>query len=1096
MPQSAEFRSQIRSDKFYPPQVDTPQFIYRKRVIERLLSRKGARPPSILIEAQAGQGKTTVIKQFLDSLETDSVWYQVGPEDGDPSYFLQGIAAGLNSWVPDCPSASTIEILTGSGFSILDLQKRIRLLLDDLRSCLNEDLYLIFDDLHYLIPHEPSLLALDYLLEKAPPNLHFILSSRESLPLKNGGETTRKQNLRRLDGRDLALDEGEVTDLFHQAFQIDVPQDMIRKIARTTDGWIMGVQLLGQQIRQRQSRSFSPHLDFEGKADGREILTYFRREIFTPLEPRLHRPLLILSLLDEIPVDLAVELTGEPQIGADLGDLARRNLFVRQLDRDRTEFGFHHLFRQFLQEKAAVEFDPDAIREIYRLAGWFSLREKDSAQALRYLLEAEDYDAIEIILAEHGMSFLAIDRAATLAAILGRIPEASLRRQGWAPFYLATAKMDTAPAQALPLFEEALTVFTARQDKMGELLCLAHIISSHIYTTGDSLKEKKRLLRAEELFFQTTDALDPSVKILIARSLAIGHGISLGDFHKATQFASFALSLAQKEGLVNLEAAMLTIMGYIQIYTGRTAPARIYMEQAASLLHRPEIGTFNALLIRLMLLNFLFQDGDFGNYLDQKNQLAETVVDKLVTQSVIGPLCVVLEMDIAIHRERFEEALLLAEKAMVQYPSLGPHLRSQILQLQALALALVKQPEKALPMAEEARRLREISGRIYSVIVNKLVVALTLFHSDRSEEAIELLDEGIRDARRMPSDYLEACGLLHRAEVHLGTCAKIRAELDIERGLELMRRNDCRHLWAWTSESIRKILSFAVAHRIEVDYARFLAADRLDLAILDDGSAIPLLEIRTLGSFRILRQGVPLLEAEEITPLQRELLCLLISAPDCKLPQETIQLYLWPDSPRDAVNIKFDTLVSRLRKTMTSALSQDADIYLKREKGMLWLTHCRVDALDFLAGVNQGLRNLRLQEHWQAANAFTMAESLWRGEFAPGIAGGDQLREFREDLFRSVTELASAWSGLLAGSGRLPHAIRIVEKALDHDPLNDGLYTLLYRLQGRRSAVSARKVLKRLAAVFQREGYSGDEIEELVASITTARDPLSARPLS
>ncbi|WP_020677851.1 BTAD domain-containing putative transcriptional regulator [Geopsychrobacter electrodiphilus] len=1090
MRQTAEFRSQIKADKFYPPQVDTPQFLYRERVVDHLLHQSARRLPVILVEAQAGQGKTTVIKQFLNRTEIASVWYQVGPEDADPVLFLQAILACVNRLLPDCPSAATVRALTENDFTIFDLENRISLLLNDLNSCLDEDLYIVFDDLHELISWESSLFVLNRLLETAPPKLHFILSSREPLPLNNLRSIARKRGMLRLGNRHLVLDESETTDLFHQVLGLDLSQDAIREIARTTDGWFMGVLLLGLQIKQQKGTAALPALVDHEEADGQVILRYFRREIFSFLEPRLHRSLLVLSLLDEIPVDLAIELTAESQIGADLDDLARRNLFVRRLDPEGRIFVLHQLFRQSLYEKALTELGPEAVHEMSRRAGEFCARQKDPAQALRYLQRAEAYDAVEFVLAEHGMSFLEINRTATLAAFLEKIPEECLQRQPWSSFFLALANLDLAPVRALPLLDQALAVFSGREDLVGELLCLAHIISIHITTTGDYRDGADRLIRAERLFSQATEILPPSMTVLIARSLAMGYGIFLGDMSEAGKFASTALNLARKEGMVNFEAALLMVMGYIQILAGHYAAARPYLEEAETYVHRPEVGTFNGLVIRLMLFDFLFHEGDFGNYFDQKNQLVEAVGSTLFSQSVAGPFCHVLEMNIAIHRGDAEDVLALADQALTKHPLLSPHFRSQILQFKALALALGHQPEKALAAAEESARLRKISGGPYFLCVNNLVVGLTHVHCNRRKDAIELFGEGIGLARQMPSGSLEACGLLHRAAAYLETGAHEQAGRDLELGLGLMRRNGYRNFWAWVPETMQRTLAYAVTHGIEPDYARALAADRLGLDLQDDGRAIPRLDIRTLGDLSILCRGTLLIQAQDLTPQQRELLSLLLAAPAFKLPQETIQYHFWPDSPPDTVKVKLDTLVSRLRKTFADALKEDtAHLYIRREKGMLWLAHCRIDAVGFLDAVSLGLRHFRLQEHWQAGNAFTLADSLWRGEFAPGVCGENQIRAFRDKLTGAMVELTIAWSGLLADSGRLPQAIRVAEKALSYAPLNDLLYALLYRLQGQRSAVLAKKVLRQLTDELHNEGYSTDEIAELITAIKVEPTP-------
>ncbi|NOX79984.1 MAG: ATP-binding protein [Deltaproteobacteria bacterium] len=1082
--QPKQFRSQVLADKFYPPRVDTSPFLFRQRVVDQLLLQGGTRAPAIIIEAQAGQGKTTIIKQFLDRTEAAVVWYQVGAEDADPAFFLQAIQACINTRLPDFPSAATAQVMEESDFVLFGLQKRIKLLLRDLDSFLEDDLYFVFDDLHYLVPHQASLLAVNALLEAAPSRLHFILSSRESLPLPNRRLITRGRNLLRLGNRDLAMNEGEVTDFFQQVFNLDVSRDIIKTVTRTTDGWVMGVLLLGLQMERQDGKNPHPSLERAAGVNQQGIHQFFRDEILSTLEPRLHRPLLLLSLLEVIPVDLAVEITGVENIGVDLCELVRCNIFFRHLDPDNTLFGLHHLFRQFLREKAAAELSPETIRQIYRQAGRFCLRRERPARALRYLLRAGDYDAVEAVLKDHGMSFLVSNRTATLAAILERIPAPLLHQYGWATFYSALAYIDSAPGRVLPLLDQALAVFAARQDRLGELLTLSHIISIHITTTGHYLEGKGLLQRAEQLFYQIS-TLDVFQTILVVRNLAMGHCILLADFDRATKFASLGLNLARKENLVNFEAALLVVIGYIQIFAGRTSLARVYLEQAAPYVHRPEIGLFNKLSIRMLQFSFLFHDGDFANYFDQKNQFIAAIGNTLVSQSIAGPFCTIWEMDIAINQGRFGEAQGLAERALVLIPPLSPHLRSLILQFKALIMALRRQCGPAMPVAAESRRLRGLSGGPYFVALNKIMGGLTCFHCGRHDQAVQLLSAGIEGARRMSTESLEACGLLHRASVYLRAGARQQAGRDIEAGLRLMRRNSYRHFWTWTPAAMREVLTFAVAQRLEPEYARTLAAGRLGLALLDDGAAIPLLDIRTLGGFKILYRGTTLLHAEELTPSQRELLCLLLSAPEFKLPQETIQLHFWPDSPPDTARIKFDTLLSRLRKTLARVLpANTVHFYLKREKGMLWLAHCRVDALEFLAAVDRGIRHLRLQECWQAGNAFAAAESLWQGEFAPGVTGEDRIRACREKLSRALADLAFAWCDLLVDSDRLPKAVQVAEKALRDDPLNDRLCGLLYRLQGRSSAVLARQVLKRFAAALQAEDYQDDEIAELVAGIT------------
>ncbi len=1082
----SELRTPIKADKFFPPQVDTPRFLLRERIVNQLLNRNASGIKSIVIEAQAGQGKSTLIKQYLDRIEIPSVWYQVNSEDTDPAFFLKSVQTCITSIYPAFPVTASSAGIRGRECSLFDLLKEADLFLKGLGSFLKNDHYMVFDDLHFLLSSESGLAILKKLLEAAPAKLHFILSSREPLPIGQwGGEVGSSIYI---SNQDLALDKSEIAEFFHQVFHLDVSHETVDEICQATDGWIMGVALFGLKMKKQPLHFPVTKLFKPGGDSHREILDYFRREIFSPLERPLQRPLLILSLLEEIHLDLAVELTCQRQIGADLIGLAGRNIFIRSLDLKNETFALHHLFRQFLYEKALAELEPETVRDVFKRAGRYCLAREDAPQGLRYLLRAGEYDIIESVLKDIGMSFLETNQTATLHAILQQIPEPCLQDRGWCLFFLALAKLDSAPAQALPHLQKALQVFSAQSDEVGELLSLSHLISIHITTTGHYRQGEELLKKADALFSRVHEALDTSTTILIARSLAMGHCIFLADTETATRYAATALSLARNKSLVNFEATLLMVMGYIEIFAGHHTRARGFLEEAAPFLHLVEVGTFNCLSIRMMQFNFLFHEGDFRNYFEQKNQLVEAYGNTLFFQSIAGPFCYVWEMDIAINQGCYEKALALADQALAAQPPLSPHLCSQLVQLRAVVLSLCGDSEKALAAAEESQRLRDLSGGLYFMTLNMLLAGACHCRGGKRAQGLELLSRGIEDARKMPTEYLEACGLLHRAVAFLDAGMEGPAKADIVTGMKLMRRNTYRHFWAWDPESMEKVLCFAVAHDIEADYACSLAAERLGLSLLDDGTAIPLLDIQSLGGFKISCRGTTLLQAEDLTPLKRELLYLLLASPELKLPQEIIQLYFWPDSSPAAVKMNFDALVSRLRKISSDILPKGtAHLYLKREKGILWLAHCRVDALDFFDGVNRGLNHYSLQEFWQAGNAFSSAEALWAGSFATEVVGEDLIHTFRETLAGAMTEMAFSWCDLLVKEQRLPKAIQVAEKAIKNDPLNDHLYGLLYKLQGQHSSFQARQVLKRFAETLKAEGYAADEIKELVAEISDER---------
>ncbi|HSR36669.1 MAG TPA: hypothetical protein VLL73_05755, partial [Desulfurivibrionaceae bacterium] len=89
----AEISARIPANKFYPPRFAASQSIFRPRLVEACLANRGRSKKVFLIEAQAGQGKTTLAAQYLQHTAAPYAWYQVGIEDRDPVLLLTALLA-------------------------------------------------------------------------------------------------------------------------------------------------------------------------------------------------------------------------------------------------------------------------------------------------------------------------------------------------------------------------------------------------------------------------------------------------------------------------------------------------------------------------------------------------------------------------------------------------------------------------------------------------------------------------------------------------------------------------------------------------------------------------------------------------------------------------------------------------------------------------------------------------------------------------------------------------------------------------------------------------------------------------------------------
>jgi len=545
------------------------------------------------------------------------------------------------------------------------------------------------------------------------------------------------------------------------------------------------------------------------------------------------------------------------------------------------------------------------------------------------------------------------------------------------------------------------------------------------------------------------------------------------------------------EGLRGAEAALRLIMGRNQPFAGRPSDAAPWLEQAAADLEHPGGSAHERLVRRMVLFNHLYHVGDFANYFDQKQRLEAAMGREAFRRSLAGHCCLLWELDIALGQGRFGDAASLAEESLAWKPSPGPAMRGLASLFLAAALALAGKRDQALAVAAAPARPQERGAGVHSRALGKLLRGLTLGLCRKRREGLALLGGCIADAREIPCERLEAGGLMHRGALHLACGNQAAAREDVASGLALLRRNGMGAFWACAPGMAAELLGFAASGRQVVDLVRDMADKRLDADLCGEGALVPRVEFKLFGGFSLRLRGVSLPGSEDMTPVQREFLCLLVVSPGRKLFQESVLLHFWPDSTPEAGKATLDTLVSRLRKTMARMLPERcADRCLRREKGVLWLDHCRVDALDYLALAESGLEHFRARRYWQAGNLFARADALWQGDFAPGVSGGVRLLGFRRVLARRQADMALAWCPLLLRSNRREQAVACAGKALRADPLNEALWGLLYRLRAVESSVLAREVLERFAALLRNEQFAEQDIRTLVRTVEARRDDL------
>jgi len=1080
---STLLRQEIACNKFYPPRVDPGTSLFRSSLIKETLGETACSQKAIIIEAQAGQGKSTIAVQFLHHFNLRFAWYQIGPEDADPVLLLSALLDNLQKKLPGFESPQLSNIMDRGNMGSLDITRCANILLADLDRHLAGDFYIIFDDLHLgeQAPFLNSLLS--HIIDTSPPYLHFILISRR--PLFLTAKIIRYEtNIRLLKNRNLSFSLQEVEHLFDHVLNRQITHRDAELICKQTSGWIMGILLAAHAATQQNPAALPANLSAD------QILKYFRHEILSHVPEDLHSILMQLSLLDEIPVDLARTITRKEDIAAILIDLMLDNFFIYPLDEGQTIFRFHHLFQEFLQERARKHLSQKQIRHIYETAASYYLKMNALEQALLYYRKEENFQVMEKILRREGLNLMAKNRTVTLLTLLKSIPTDKLLNYAWLTLFTAILYSDSYPKnKSYPLLEKARNHFIGSGDTSGELLALAHLIYFHFVISGLYHTGSHLLARTEELFLQNQGELSLQARILIARNLGAGYSFFLFDLKKARKYAQIARDLSTQNDIRNGIASSRFMCGYIETLSDDRQKCLLEIELSLPLLHDPLVSVSNKLTLRILHLNTLSKDGDYINYNNQLQLLRKHADNHIVEQTVAAPFAYIWGSVGLIEAGKPEEAEHLLQRGMkVSETAQTPHMQSQFFQWKGYVQALQGNRKAAVQTVCEAIELRRIAGGAFYTTLCDVICGAALIRTKEHARAEELLSSALMQAEQLPSDYLLTIVLLQRAWLHLQLNNTKKMRRDLLAGLTLMENNGFRSFWSWEPNFMRRLLTEAVHADICPELARRLAGEKLNIFLNEKDAPLPLLEIKILGNFNLKIAGRTILTAEDLTPAQRDLIALLLSEKNQKISQEKIQVALWPDSAPEKSRSKLDTLLMRLRKVLAKVLTCPVNNYLKMHKGILFLENCRIDGVEFSLLAGEGLHHARTENIWQAENAFCKALRLWdatspaRGDFFVGEA-----TNFYDQLLDLLAKTGLKYSVILAESDCIDEAINVLNKVLRIYRMDDRLITLLYTLYLRSgNMLKAKELMQQYRQTLRDQQYDRDEIDEMLFRVATA----------
>lgn len=1030
-----------------------PELLYRERLIERL--RANLSLPVTLVAANAGSGKTTLVADFLRQQERPYVWYQLDHTDSDPAVFLGYLAHGIQQRVSGF--GETIFAYLQARELAQEPERAADVLLNEILEHVEQQLIVVLDDYHHLGTETPVHAVVDRLITYLPDVVHVIIISRDVPPLTLA-RLRSQESLAIIDRNDLLFTPAETQELFRKVFGLTLSPEQLREYGERTHGWITALQLV-RQVAQRQAPGG------EGVADPlnvlrqseRDIFEYFAEEVFSAEPPEIQQYLMRVALLDRIEVNTCARLYPEVISSAILPQLVRRNVFLTVASDARgEEYRLHPLFQSFLRRRLRTQIGFSGVAAEHIRCADHLLDRGNWNQAVRHLLEAEDFDRAGEVIAEHGAGWIASGKLASLVSLAEALPTAVLEAHPRAMAHRAeVARLRGELETAQGLFRRAAAALQAKGDDEGEADAL-HSLATIARRQGDHDAAFKYLDRAIEL-----TKPESAVRIKCGNTRGLCY-VSLGEWTAAEREFRIALQSAEERNDQHHLRLITHNLGLPAMMRGDFGAALHWLRRMLRTDGHegpiPQEAWAHLNIARCHLYRGEMEDCE--RHLD-------LALERCQLFNLVGPVGEAFEAYGNLYRERGEltRAAEFYERAARAYDEAGIDLsRVELLEEQSLLLLKAGNLARARGQIDRLIELRSARSDEAGVFTARLARARIQIANGECGAARHELLPALEYFRPRGLYYYEAqaCIDLAACESALGQEPEMFEYL--RRVMDLAARYDYEY---WLGQE--------VAHRPAL-FASDLAQEILPPDLRAQASAVeaaaplpvtaadltpgPLVDltVNMLGPVEIFRDPArPFAPDAWTTRRARDILCFIGSRRHHRAPKDTIIDTFWSEDNVETIEKNFHPTVSHIRKALNSnqPLKQNFIIYRDGDYQLNPEFNYRIDTDTFERLIADGETARRERDYARCIECYEQAVALYRGEFMQGTYEpwvDEQRSYYREQHLRMLESLAA----VAEKKHEWPRAMDLALRILREDQFREDIHCLVMRAQaalGNRVAV-------------------------------------------
>ncbi len=1001
--------------------------VARRRLNDLLLRRVDKRIQAL--SAPAGYGKTTLLIDFAAELEVPVCWYSLDVADRDSSILVEGIVNSIRVNFPGF-GQTTLNRLALAGDLSRSSRELAGTLTGEIHKTIPDFLVLVLDEYHNVQDSPAANDLLNLFIERAPENLHLVISGRTSMDLPVLNRLKLRDEVACLTTADLAFNPDEVKDLLDKSRGLNLNEKEAGDLSAKTEGWIVGILLSSYVLHGSKSRDQVFGLSHE------DVFRYLGSEVYLKQPPEIQDFLLGSSTLETMEQATCDKLLERADSLSMLRELAKRSLFVQCVDGTGASYRYHALFREFLQKTLMVE-NGGLFVSLHSAAARHAENAGRWQDAIDHLLTANDFTRARSLIASSGPNFLKSGKWGTVSRWIEALPEMERALDPELTILFSQSLIHLGEnGRAAQLLTQALDSYRGDSHWLFRSQALswrsaALRITGHFKEAGKDIEEALALLNSHE---SSPDILGDAYRRLGTVCVEQGQfQPALRHFERALDLYSSLLDVSQMADIHNS-------IGILYKRLGKLDDASVHFEKARS--GWLETRNYGALAATLGNVGYIYQR------LGQFKLAVETIESGIEKARATGYRRV--EAALFIGRAEILRDLDRYDEALDSY-RVGLDIAREVMESYYVIWAkaglgetyrLAGDSEKAEVLIKEAISQANSQGQGYDSTI--FTAQLGIIEYERGHLA---------DAERILGDVclrLETMGDmdgLAKAHFHLGQAAFLGKKYDLAMqhlkiASTLADGLGYDAFFAVEGRNAVLLLEYAVSEGLAPErFSRALSKiklhrvenDRVDHAGSRSGlSRKPEIEAFALGETSVSLDSRPIAESDWRSLRAREILFFLLSSERAQT-RESITAAVWPDlSPAKATS-NFHINLYRLRKALhPRIITMEQGRYLVNPN----LEVC-FDVVEFEKLVSRvdsaGISDTEL------IPALEKAVSLYKGAFLSEVFS-DWALEKRRTLENQYVKVLMLLARISSTRGQHNRAVGLLEKLSVIDPYREETY--------------------------------------------------------